>query len=441
MSLLHSGVRALTRLHLTSLTVPRTLFTEATLNPLPASFLRGGTSKGIFLNRSLLPHDHTQWDRIFLGIMGSPDPEHGRQLNGMGGGISSLSKIVVVGSSAVNGIDVEYTFVQVGIRDSVLDYSGNCGNLSSMVGIFAVDEGICTIPPPAAGQPEGTRTHATIRSFNTNTQKVVDTTFPISPTYPPTPVLDLPETTISGVPGNASAIMLDFINSAGARTGRLLPTGSPIDTLRVPIPASSPIRPVNMEVGHTASIQVSCIDASNPTVFVSRQWFNDHLPELLIPLDAYLDGTGTPSQSVSEVLESLRQAGARRMGLDPNAQAQPKIAILSAPSPSDSVNENVDIVIRALSMGAVHKAVPMTVGLCLGVAAKIEGTIPWNVVNEARNDNSRKGKKGILRILHPSGVVDVGAEFEGEGDRGVPKVKSATVVRTGRRLMKGMVWW
>jgi 2-methylaconitate cis-trans-isomerase PrpF len=426
--------------------IAKAISSDAITNPIPASFLRGGTSKGIFINRAVLPIDRSKWDRIFLGIMGSPDLEHGRQLNGMGGGISSLSKVIVVGPSDVDGIDVEYTFVQVGIRDSVIDYSGNCGNLSSMVGVFSVDEKICAIPSAtSAGQDLGERTHATIRSFNTNTQKIIDTTFPISSTdHPISPILDLPETSISGVSGKASAIMLDFINPAGARTGRLLPTRSPFDTLEIPIPSS-----FHRGMGNTARIQASCIDASNPTVFISRPWLSFHFPEFISPLDMYLSGTLPSSHDVGEILESVRQAGARRMGLDPTAQAQPKIAVLSPPSHAtnpESDSEDVDIVIHALSMGVVHKAVPMTVGLCLGVAARIEQTIPWTIVNEARNrreKNAGPRKEGVLRIRHPSGIVDVGAEFEGESEseRGLPKVKSATIVRTGRRLMKGVVWW
>jgi 2-methylaconitate cis-trans-isomerase PrpF len=380
------------------------------LMSLPAAFLRGGTSKGIFINRSVLPKDKTQWNRIFLGIMGSPDPDYGRQLNGMGGGISSLSKIVVVGPSAIDSADVEYTFVQVGIKDSTLDYSGNCGNLSSMVGVFAIDQGICAIPPLA-------RTHATIRSFNTNTQKVIHTTFPIS-TSSRTPLLDLPETTLAGVPGTASTITLDFINPAGARTGKLLPTLSPIDTLQLP---------------PNSNIPVTCIDATNPTVFVSHHDLITHCPHITsTTLDAHLNDT-SPSKNISQILESLRQSAARRMGLDPHAQAQPKIAVLSHPNPLNGDGDvGVDIVIHALSMGAVHKAVPMTVGLGLGVAANVRGTVPWKMVGEVRKDRT---EKSLLRIRHPSGVVDVGAEFEGTS------VKSAKVVRTGRWLMKGLVWW
>ncbi|THU88042.1 DUF453-domain-containing protein, partial [Dendrothele bispora CBS 962.96] len=170
------------------------LSSKATLmtpNPLPATFLRGGTSKGIFIDQTLLPNSQSEWKQIFLGIMGSPDPEHGRQLNGMGGGVSSLSKIVLVRAveSMVEdrmnqlksqGVHVEYTFVQVGIRDDTIDVSGNCGNLSSMVGAFAMDEGM--VGKEAVWKvKEGDREkhYATVRALNTNTQKIIETTFPV----------------------------------------------------------------------------------------------------------------------------------------------------------------------------------------------------------------------------------------------------------------------
>ncbi|KAG6875586.1 hypothetical protein C0993_008428 [Termitomyces sp. T159_Od127] len=382
---------------------------SSTSNPLPASFLRGGTSKGIFLNKSNLPADISQWDRIFLGIMGSPDPEYGRQLNGMGGGVSSLSKICVVGaptpSQKEKGIDVEYTFVQVGIRDASIDYSGNCGNLSSMVGVFAVDQGICT--------PHTTGTHLTVRSFNTNTSKIIDTTFPVSSSDPPAALLDSPESEIAGVPGKASTIVLEFVNPAGARTGKLLPTGLSVDHLTI-LPSQG---------GNERTVRCSCIDATNPTVLVS---YSD-LAEFL-PLAEYIEGKPT---DVGTTLEQIRRAAAVKMGLDPTAQAQPKIAILRAPHTHDDHAQQVDIVIYALSMGVLHKAVPMTVGLCVGVASNIRDSLAWKIcqVSERRN-------AGMVRLRHPGGVVDVGAEFAEDG-----RVKSAKVVRTGRRLMEGAVWW
>ncbi|KAF9561872.1 DUF453-domain-containing protein [Agrocybe pediades] len=373
-------------------------------NPLPATFLRGGTSKGIFLNKTVLPTERAEWTPLFLGIMGSPDAEYGRQLNGMGGGVSSLSKIMVVSSPTegqkAKGIDAEYTFAQVGIRDSTIDYSGNCGNLTSMIGVFAIDEGIC--PPPNVKE-DG---QATVRLFNTNTQKIIDTTFPVSEAG--TPVLDLPQVTMAGVPGKASKIVLDFVNPGGARTGKLLPSGNATD---------------DIEIGEGSIVKASLVDATNPTVFVSYSELNEFLA-----MDDYLNGKDTPqTQVVSRILETIRQEGAKKMGLDPSAQAQPKIAILRAPHTNGDKSQEVSIVIHALSMGVLHKAVPMTVGLCLGVASKIQGTIAWNIVHGNDSD--------LIRIRHPGGLVDVGAEFGSNGD-----VKSAKVIRTGRRLMKGLVW-
>ncbi|KIM36814.1 hypothetical protein M413DRAFT_284953 [Hebeloma cylindrosporum] len=384
--------------------------TTAVPNPLPATFLRGGTSKGIFLDKSTLPADQAEWGPIFRGIMGSPDAEYGRQLNGMGGGVSSLSKIMVVSTPTperkAQGIDVEYTFVQVGIRDSGIDYSGNCGNLTSMIGVYALDEGMCHRPLGSSS--------ATIRCFNTNTQKIIDTTFPISDTG--TPILDLPQAAVAGVPGKASKIVLDFVNPGGARTGKLLPTGQPVDQLKLPF---SP----------TGSVRASLVDATNPTVFVDYTELHKFLP-----MDDYFNGKPAAIQAVSPVLEDIRQQGAIKMNLDPTAQAQPKIAILSSPHTESDAAEKVNIVIHALSMGVLHKAVPMTAGLCLGVAARIEGSIAWDIMR--KSSGSLGGDTDLVKIRHPGGLVDVGAEF---GDGG--EVKSAKVVRTGRRLMKGGVWY
>jgi 2-methylaconitate cis-trans-isomerase PrpF len=380
-------------------------------DPIPASFLRGGTSKGIFLNRAHLPPDQSQWDDIFLGIMGSPDAQYGRQVNGMGGGVSSLSKICVVGSPSeaqrAARIDVEYTFAQVGIRDSVIDYSGNCGNLSSMIGAFAVDEGICT---PRVSQ--GPKMTGTVHTFNTNTNKRIDTTFQVAESggrY--VPVLDGEEASIAGVPGRASPILLDFVSPSGARTGRLLPTGLPQEIVHISLSDSREV-----------TLPVSLVDATNPTVFTSDRGLRSALG---VPDDAPLDYAVF---GVVDALERVRQAGARMMGLDPLAQAQPKVAVLGRPLPDDA---DADIVINAFSMGVLHRAVPMTVGLCLGVAACVPHTLAWDSV---RGRGRNMGE--LLRIRHPGGVVEVGAELGSNGE-----VMRARVMRTGRRLMRGVVWW
>jgi 2-methylaconitate cis-trans-isomerase PrpF len=391
----------------------------AVANPIPASFFRGGTSKGIFLNRAHLPTDQSQWEAIFLGIMGSPDAQYGRQLNGMGGGSSSLSKICVVGSPSEPqkgaGIDVEYTFAQVGIRDSVIDYSGNCGNLSSMIGVFAVDEGICT---PRISHGSSPRLTGTVRTFNTNTNKRIDNTFIVTESenrY--IPMLDGERASIAGVPGRASPILLDFISPSGARTGQLLPTGRPLDNVQIYLPDSR----------ETTLLPVSLIDATNPTVFTNEQGLRSALG---IP-DDDAAAINYAERDVVDALEYVRQAGARLMGLDPFAQAQPKVAVLKPPPPNDDADAN--IVINAFSMGVLHRAVPMTVALCLGVAACVPRTLAWDAIGGRRDSDAGKL---LLRIRHPSGVVEVGAELDGGGE-----VTSARVMSTGRRLMKGVVWW
>ena len=390
-------------------------------NPIPATYLRGGTSKGIFLNRAHLPPDQSQWDTILLGIMGSPDAQHGRQLNGMGGGVSSLSKICVVGAPSEEqkaaGIDVEYTFAQVGIRDGVIDYSGNCGNLSSMVGVFAVDEDMCA---PRIAQ--GPKTTGTVRTFNTNTNKRIDNTFVVAETgdrrY--VPVLDGERASIAGVPGRASPILLDFVAPSGARTGQLLPTGRPQETVTVSLPTN------DSREEEEKTLPVSLVDATNPTVFTSDRGLRAALGT---PASAPIDYA---ELRVIEMLERVRQAGARLMGLDPLAQAQPKVAVLGAPSADDA---DADIVVNAFSMGVLHRAVPMTVGLCLGVASCVPHTLAWEEAVGGAGRRQR-GAGELLRIRHPSGVVEVGAELGRSGE-----VRSARVMRTGRRLMRGSVWW
>ena len=399
--------------------------------------------------------------------MGSPDPIHARQLNGMGGGVSSLSKICVVGekgsltgrSECRDDIDVEYTFAQVGIRDEVIDYSGNCGNLSSVVGVFAVDEGMCS-PRVIDNSTGQIHSRGTVRLFNTNTNKHIDTTFPLTPldsdglsTSRRFADLGIPEESVAGVPGLASRIDLDFTNPAGARTGKLFPTGNVQEDLHVRIPPDD-----TLNVGRNRdeiSISATLIDAANPSVFIRHDDLVRVLQDLnILSRPTIIDLTETIDFSlppISKLVECIRRTGAKHMGLDPSIQAQPKIAIARSTSASDS-----DVYLTSFSMGVPHKAVPMTLGLCAGVAAGIEGTIVWDTIARTRR-NFKKSNPGVdfnrlyqcssavteTRLEHPSGVVDVGAVFETttRSDHTQMKVLSARVVRTGRRLMQGLVWW
>jgi len=208
------------------------------LHSLPAVFMRGGTSKAVMFQARDLPADRAAWDPIFLAAMGSPDP-YGRQLDGMGGGISSLSKICVLAPSARNDADIDYTFAQVQIHVPTVDFKGNCGNMSSAVGPFAVDEGLV--------QPGGDA--ATVRIFNTNTAKLIHASFPLlggRTRYDG-------DLAIPGVAGTGAPVKLDFLSPGGATTGKLLPTGKPLDRLEVP---------------GLGTIEASMVDAANAAVFV-----------------------------------------------------------------------------------------------------------------------------------------------------------------------------
>ena len=209
-----------------------------TQQAIPAVFMRGGTSKALMLHASDLPSDRADWAPLFTAAMGTPDP-FGRQLDGMGGGVSSLSKVCVLAPSDRQDADIDYTFAQVLIREARVDYRGNCGNMSSAVGPFAVDEGLIR----ADGDT------ATVRIFNTNTGKLIHATFPIEDGRARTDG----DLVIPGVGGSGAPIRLDFVEPGGATTGKLLPSGQALDRLEVP---------------GLGSIEASLVDAANAAVFV-----------------------------------------------------------------------------------------------------------------------------------------------------------------------------
>ncbi|MGH8014180.1 MAG: PrpF domain-containing protein, partial [Candidatus Binataceae bacterium] len=206
---------------------------------LRAVFMRGGTSKAVMLHAADLPRERAQWTPIFLAMMGSPDL-NGRQLDGMGGGISSLSKVCVIGSPSRADADVDYTFAQVSVKDASVDYSGNCGNMSSAVGPFALDEGLITL----RGDGE-----IAVRIHNTNTRKIIVSRFRVDDSAA---AVD-GDFVLPGVAGTGAPVRLEFIDPGGAGTGRLLPTGRVIDTLEIS--------------GH-GPIEATMVDAANPCVFV-----------------------------------------------------------------------------------------------------------------------------------------------------------------------------
>jgi 2-methylaconitate cis-trans-isomerase PrpF len=370
---------------------------------IPAVFMRGGTSKALVFDRRDLPERQDDWAPIFLAAIGSPDP-HGRQLDGMGGGVSSLSKVCVVGPPSRDDADVDHTFAQIGVRDRVVDYGGTCGNMSSAIGPFALDQGL--VAPPAG-------TEAIVRIHDTNTRKIIVARFPAAQGTAAVEgsfVLD-------GVAGSGAPVRLDFMDPGGATTGRLLPTGNPVDALRTK---------------DGGEVQASLIDAANPFIFVAADSLGLAGTELPDALDA--------APGLLERLEQIRREGAVAMGLAPDpagaAASIPKIALVAAPAEAPTLSgrtlraAEIDLLVRMISVGQPHRAFAATGALCLAVACRVPGSIPNHLLAPRQNDDE-------LRLGHPSGVVNAAAEV-GRRD-GELHADYAAVYRTARRLFQGEV--
>ncbi|KAI5459945.1 PrpF protein-domain-containing protein [Mariannaea sp. PMI_226] len=358
----------------------------------PAIFARGGTSNGLVIDRRNLPPED-QWHTVLPSAMGSPDP-YGRQLDGMGSGISSTSKIVILGPATRPDVDVDFTFVQVGIRDGALDKAGNCGNMSSLVGPVAFDSGIVKDVPVELDQ-NGDK-WATVRFLNTNTNKVMTSRFKVA--GEPLRYSHEGDYVMDGVPGTGSEIVMSFMDPAGAKTGKALPTGNPVDELELP---------------DGTTVKASLVDVGNPGVFVRTDSLGlaNHM-DLTPPIVE-------ANAALKDRLADIRRAGASRMGLDPNIESVPKIVLLFPSSGSP----DIDIRCLALSMGQAHKAAPLTLALCLGAASQLPGTIASDLI-------AGKSKKTVT-IGHPSGMVDIGTVIV-DG-----KIESAQLLRTAKILMEG----
>jgi 2-methylaconitate cis-trans-isomerase PrpF len=370
----------------------------------PAVFMRGGTSKAIMFHARDLPAERAEWDAIFLSAMGSPDP-HGRQLDGMGGGISSLSKVCVIAPSQREDADIDYTFAQVQVKEARVDYGANCGNMSSAVGPFAVEEGLV---PAAEGD-------ATVRIFNTNTRKIIHSTFGVRAGR----AVVEGALAIPGVAGTGAPIRLDFIDPGGATTGRLLPSGHALDVLDIP------------GVGR---IEVSMVDAANACAFVAAAALG--LTGIEMPEELERD------TAVLEKLAAIRRHASVAMGIartldEARARsAVPFIGFVSTAQDALTLAREqlaataADLTIRMLSNGQPHRALPLTASLCAAVAARIEGSVVWKA---ARRDAGE-----MLRLAMPSGVLTVGAEVR-QGDAGWQAVRGS-FYRTARRLFEGYVY-
>jgi len=370
------------------------------------AIIRGGTSKGIFIMKNELPRDPILRDRIILAIFGSPDV---RQIDGLGGADPLTSKLAVIGSPTRDDADVDYIFGQVSITTGMVDYRGNCGNISASVGPFAIDEGLVEAKDPI--------TKVCIHQVNTGRiiiaeVPVVEGKAAVEGDYK-----------IDGVPGSGAKIMLDFADSAGSDTGKLLPTGNVKDT-------------INVE--GVGKLEVSIVDAANPVVFCRAA-------------DIGLKGTETPREidsnpSLLRRIEDIRGTAAELIGMVKDKKRAsiespyiPFIAFVSDPATYTNFTtgklvdaKETDLLSRLLFMQVMHKAYPVTGTICTGVAAKIPGTI----VNEVASERAKK--ETVVRIGHPAGVIEVEAGVEKRGPEFV--ITRAAIGRTARRIMDGYVY-
>ncbi|QDR82483.1 2-methylaconitate cis-trans isomerase PrpF family protein [Sporomusa termitida] len=367
---------------------------------IPCVIMRGGTSKAMFLKANHLPQDAAVRDQVILEIFGSPDV---RQIDGLGGADPLTSKLAIIAPSTHPDADIDYTFGQVSLTAPYIDYTGNCGNISSAVGPFAIDEGFVAAQAPTT----------TVRIHNTNTGRIL--------------VAEVPtvngrarvtgDCKIDGVPGTGARIMLDFSGTAGSATDRLLPTGNPVDTIST----------------SNGPLDISIVDVSNPCVFVRAK-------------DLGMTGQETPQQvngnaALLALLEEIRAKATVMIGMAPDIQtatqkspAFPMIAFV-APA-ADYVDfttgqtissKQVDFLSRMMFMQVLHKTYPGTGTACTGAAAKIAGTIVHEAIPHIDTIE-------VIRIGHPAGIIDIEAAV----DKG--ELVRAAFSRTARRIMEGYVF-
>jgi hypothetical protein len=368
-----------------------------------AAIIRGGTSKGVFLLASELPEDPGLRDRIILSIFGSPDP---RQINGLGGADPLTSKVAIIAPSRREDADVDYTVGYVGIDQAVVDYAGNCGNISQGVGPFAVDEGLVPVTEPV------TR----VLIFNTNTQRIIEADVPVKDGKAVTEG----DFAIHGVPGTGAKIVLNFVNSGGSKTGKLLPTGNVVDTL---------------QLNDGRILTVSLVDAANPAVFARA-------------VDIGLTGRELPKDTITNpqilaVMEEIRVKAAVMMNLAPTPErvspAVPKVAFVASPQDYETITgeriaaAQCDLLARTKALAVMHKAYAVTGGICVSAAALIPGTVVHAVTGP------RAKVAGVVRVGHPSGVwefiVAVSRKPSGEFE-----LTRSAIAGTARRIMDGYVY-
>jgi len=357
--------------------------------------MRGGTSKGVFVRDEDLPAPGPDRDSLLLRLMGSPDP---MQLDGLGGSHSSTSKVVTVSASDRADCDVEYLFAQVGTDRAQVDYQGNCGNLTTAVGPYAIDEGVVPVHGPV------TR----VRMFNRNTGTRIIARVPVADGR----AAVRGDCVVPGVPGTGASVVTEYLDPAGAVLGAALPTGRPCDMVIMP-------------GGH--AVAVSLVDVGGPVAFVRAADLG--LDPLLAPAAANADAV------LLDGLEALRGACAVLARLAGNpaearavSPALPRLALVGDGNPGQGSH----LSLRVLSMQRVHHACPITVLMCAAAAAMLPGTVPSTA---SRPLSAPDPNDGTILVAHPKGLA-AATVLMGDG----PLVRSVSITRTARRLLAGQAY-
>lgn len=383
---------------------------------IPATYMRGGTSKGVFFRLQDLPATAqvpgAARDALLLRVIGSPDP-YGKQIDGMGGATSSTSKTVILSKASRPDHDVDYLFGQVAIDKAFVDWSGNCGNLSAAVGSFAISSGLVH---PSRIPQNGV---ATVRIWQANIGKTIIAHVPVTNGE----VQETGDFELDGVTFPAAEVQLEFMDPAAEEEGgggAMFPTGNLVDDLEVP---------------GVGTLKATMINAGIPTIFVNAQAIGYTGAELQ-------DAINSDAKALA-MFETIRAYGALRMGLIKNVdeaakrQHTPKVAFVAKPidyvasSGKPVAAGDVDLLVRALSMGKLHHAMMGTAAVAIGTAAAIPGTL----VNLAAGG----GLRTAVRFGHPSGTLRVGAEANQSQASGEWNVTKAIMSRSARVLMEGWV--
>ena len=368
---------------------------------LPVTILRGGTSKGVYILQSDLPADKAAWEPLLLRLMGSPDR---KQIDGLGGSQSVTSKVAIIQKSARPDADVDYTFAQVSVDKPLVSYKGNCGNISSGVGPFAIEKGLV----------EAEDGETPVRIYNTNTDKIIEAVVKT----PEGQVAYEGDFYIAGVPGTASPVKLKFVDPAGTLGHGLLPTGNAVDVLEVP---------------GWGPVEVSIVDAANPLVFARAKDLGLTGKELPDELNANAEKL--------DLLEAVRGLAAVKLGLiedyTRSAWDTPGIPKMTFVAEADDyVNgdgkeikkEQIDLLSRMMSMQKTHPSYAMTGAMCTAAAAVIPGSIVAQVL-PADVDTQ------FIRIGHPGGILECGVDYRDNG--ACPIIDDTFGFRTANLLMEG----